>query len=59
MTVLRAAGQLKEGEGGVDLDLLLNRAAPGSPPTAAGGLDVVAGITQGYSGSDLMELAAQ
>jgi hypothetical protein len=25
MTVLRAAGQLKDGEGGVDLDLLLNR----------------------------------
>ncbi|KAF6257378.1 P-loop containing nucleoside triphosphate hydrolase protein [Scenedesmus sp. NREL 46B-D3] len=60
MAALRQAGaQLADDEAGVDMDLLLNRPAAGAAAGAAGALDVVAGATQGYSGSDLMELASQ
>jgi hypothetical protein len=35
------------------------RPAAGSAPGSPGALDVVAAATEGYSGSDLMELASQ
>ncbi|WIA23226.1 hypothetical protein OEZ86_010114 [Tetradesmus obliquus] len=60
MAALRQAGaQLAEDEGGVDMDLLLNMPAAGSAAGSPGALDVVAAATEGYSGSDLMELASQ
>jgi hypothetical protein len=68
--VLQRAGRLPEGQGGVDLALLLPTQRNSSSSSGAGAgsvrqayppssLDAVAAATEGYSGSDLMELAAQ
>eukprot|EP00879_Flechtneria_rotunda_P001041 GHRR01001178.1.p1 GENE.GHRR01001178.1~~GHRR01001178.1.p1 ORF type:complete len:373 (+),score=168.50 GHRR01001178.1:1813-2931(+) len=63
MEALRAAGQLEDNQGGVQLELLLNTSLSSPPvpnlPAGIGALDAVAAVTQSYSGSDLMELAAQ